>query len=550
MRTINNYILLLLLIPLMLACQEQEELTVNNKGFLRLEVAPSLSVNTKAESVYDAEQIAVKIIDKNSVIVQQTDDWETWSGKNIELPTGEYTIQASSNGFDGKVAAFNKPYYAGSKKIVIEKGKTVAANVICTLANVKVSVSFSKSFREAFKAGTVQIGGKEEGATFLSFLTSDNLTDKYAYFPVEPLVWSITVKNKNDVSKTMKNTIEEVNARDYFKFNFTIASSSNITISVDNTTKDYNYTVGIPIVASEFKITTNKMVNVWNRFAEINGQILSQTEINSDCILFKYKEANKDAWETVKPTVANTTASLYIASANISELLPATMYEYVLCYDDGTLVGTGDTLSFTTETETPLYNGNLDIWNKPKNTWFAATIEEATSKNSFWDSGNIGTSTGLAALAGAKNPTSPEETIVHTPSGKSGKLASQFVGLGSAGQFAAGNLYTGHFVKVIGTSGAEIQFGQPFISRPTKFHGWFQYSPGTVDYVGPIPAGVSISKGDIDMNAIYIALSDKGSPYTINTSDSKFINYDTDPNIRLCINRRKVERVYNRSEVS
>lgn len=531
MKNFNLYITLLLS-SLLFACQNKEE-ALENVGYLRLDVTASTAVTTKAETAYNPKQIAVKIINSTGITVQETDDWTTWQGESFELPTGEYTIQASSNGFDGQTAAFNKPYYAGSKEITITKGTIITTEIVCTLANVKVSVGFSDSFKAAFQTASVQIKNELEGATPLSFLMSDDLSDKFAYFPVSPLAWEISVTNKNGVSNKMGETITDVAAKDHFKFYFTLASSSNITISVDETMKEYTYNIGIPTTLPPLT-TKVEEANAWSTFAYLKGAIQCESEIDLNGAIFKYKKADAadDAWETINASLQND-GSKYIATAQITGLDADTEYQYTLYYADTKLNSESNVISFRTETQEALHNGNFDIWNQKGKTWFAGTSEEASSKNSFWDSGNIGTSTGLAALM-AKNPTSPETSIVHTSgeNAKSGKLASQYVGLGgSAGQFAAGNIYTGHFVKVIGTSGAELQFGQPFTSRPIQFHGWFQYSPGSVDYVGSLPSGITVNKGDTDKNAIYIALSDKGSPYTINTSEKSFIDFDNDPNI-------------------
>ena len=73
-------------------------------------------------------------------------DWTELSGVQLELEAGTYTINASSNGFDGSESGFDIPYYAGSAQVTIPKGKEVTANIICTLANVKVTVNFDATF--------------------------------------------------------------------------------------------------------------------------------------------------------------------------------------------------------------------------------------------------------------------------------------------------------------------------------------------------------------------------------------------------------------------
>lgn len=145
-------------------------------------------------------------------------------------------------------------------------------------------------------------------------------------------------------------------------------------------------------------------------------------------------------------------------------------------------------------------------------TWYAGTQDEANDKDSFWDSGNYGTSADMAAVAGYKNPTSPADG--NRPGGTGKKVAylkSQYVGLGGKlGKFAAGNLYIGKYGKTIGTSGAEINFGRKWTTRPTSLHGWYKYTAGTVDkYQGE--NGPQI-KGQQDRCAIYIALVKAENP--------------------------------------
>lgn len=83
-----------------------------------------------------------------------------------------------------------------------------------------------------------------------------------------------------------------------------------------------------------------------------------------------------------------------------------------------------------------------------------------------------------------KNPTQGNSTIVHTPGGQSAELKSQYASAFGIGKFAAASLYAGKFNSLVGTSGAKIDFGQPFSSRPRSLHGFFQYTPVAIDYLG------------------------------------------------------------------
>ena len=47
-------------------------------------------------------------------------------------------------------------------------------------------------------------------------------------------------------------------------------------------------------------------------------------------------------------------------------------------------------------------------------------------------------------------------------------------------KFAAGNIYIGQFDKVSGV-GAELDWGEPFTSRPLALRGYYKYQPKAID---------------------------------------------------------------------
>ena len=116
-------------------------------------------------------------------------------------------------------------------------------------------------------------------------------------------------------------------------------------------------------------------------------------------------------------------------------------------------------------------------------------------------------------------------TVVHTPGGKSAELKSQF-----KVKFAAASLYTGSFGSLVGMNGAKIKFGRSFASRPFALHGFFQYAPVAVTHIGDNQPAGTLSKGDMDVCSIYIALAKES--YTVdNTKAETFIQFKTDNNI-------------------
>lgn len=511
---------------LMASCQNEDELSNSNVGYLRLNLGVNTSVTTRAdEAPYNPEQIGIQIVSADGEVVKETSNWTEWEGQQIALATGTYTLKASSAGFDGATSGFDKPYYAGSAEITIEKDKEVNQTITCTLANVKVTVNFDQSFIDAFTAANVEIDDNADntGIDPLTFIMGQE--NKSGYFPVTDLKATVSVTNKDNENFTQNDIIKGVQARDHYILNYKVSEGSgegNISISVDPSTKEYTYTFYIKTTPDSAPLSA-PTANAWAKLVYLTGQA-SSSELTPENITFQYREKDAAEWTTVAATQDGEDYK-----ATITSLQPNTTYESRMAYNDEQY---SEITEFTTEDATELYNGNFDNWYQADKTWYAVAQNDYNNGNAFWDSGNVGTSTGAAALLGAKNPTSPETNIIHTNGGKSAKLQSQFVGLGSMGKFAAGNLYTGHFVKTIGMSGAEIQFGSPFTARPNALHGWFQYTSGTVDYYGDsTPSDALVQDGGTDMCAIYIALSDADEPYTVNTSEGNFVDYANDPNI-------------------
>lgn len=524
MKKIISACSLFLCILLMASCQNEDELSSSNVGYLRLSLGVNTFTNSRVgEEIYDPEQIAVQIISAEGEVVKETSDWENWAGEQIALPVGTYTLKASSAGFDGATSGFDKPYYAGSADITIEKNKEVNETITCTLANVKVTVTFDSSFRNAFASAHVDVDDNAGNAGISPLTFTMGETDKSGYFPVTDLKAVVSATNKNGVTNTQENVIEGVKARDHYILNYFVVDNNgdgNVTVTVDPSTKTYTYTFYIPTAPSTQLAVAE--ANAWAKFAYLTGSVVTtEEELTPADMSFQYRKKDAAEWQSVS---AELSEGKYKGMA--ASLAPGTVYEYRMVYGDEKFVS--DAKEFTTEAATELYNGSFDDWYQADKVWYAVNEKDYNNGNAFWDSGNKGASTLN------KNPTLPETDIVYAEGDgkRSAKLQSQFVGLGPFGQFAAGNLYTGHFVQTIGMSGAEIQFGSEFTARPIALHGFFQYTSGTVNYYGSsTPDSALVEKNGPDMCALYVALSDADDPYTVNTSEGNFVDYANDSTI-------------------
>lgn len=533
MRYLYN-ILFILSTVLFFSCQEKDDLTGSNGvGYLRLTVASDASTTTRADipEGYEAKQIAVQIIDSDGSVVKETDDWETWKNNPIELPAGNYAIKASSAKWDGMAAGFNAPYYVGSKDVKILGSQEVNAEIICQLANVKVTVTYDEELLGKVK-NIATVVRSEDRMYSINFPSTEK---RSAYYPVTSLVAEVTVitdKGTNTLTQTLGGE-EGVQARDHYILDIHAqeSGSSTVSVTVDPTTHEYSYRFDVSTVPTNGAITTT---GTWETAAYLKAENLTfGSGVSKEGIKFQYRETassqsrasevGNERWIDVE-----TTEKDGVYTALITNLTPGTDYEYRLVNETDVVIQ--DVKSFTTtgtgETERPeLYNGDFEFWSQSGETIYPEVQEKAGNETAFWNTSNPGTTQGIGALGGALNPT----TSVTSPI-QHGTYAAQLKSAYKIIAFAAASLYTGNFKGLDGMS-ANMEFGKPFTGRPIALHGYYQYVPAVINHVDRKPEGVNIVSGEtMDECSIFIALAKKS--FTFNNNDeSSYIDYENDENI-------------------
>ena len=509
----NKYILILILLAGLCSCQHDEEFS--DLGYLNIEIGTNeyVDVNSRIIEEYNPKQISIKIMNAEGDVVKTIDDVSSLKG-NIALSPGEYTVKASSYGFDGNESGFEIPYYEGSDEVVVEKGKLVTSNIECTLANVKVTVNYDESFVNAFESATAVISSLKSNVNSLTFKMGSTL--KEAYYPVADLNVKISVVNKDKEGETFSQDtpINGVKARKHYKINFKVAETGNIggvNVDVDGTETVYTFTFNVSTISKTQVLLDN--ANAWSNFAYLSGTVTTKdnAQINSDKVKFEYKLKSASEWNSLS-SVAGVDN---IFTATLKGLLPNSEYVYRMVYNDGVDNYNSDELSFTTEEQPTIPNLNFDEWCTGKAGAFDSETYYASSdvNTKFWDSGNEGANT-----TSSVNPTTPEESDVIR--GKAAKLSSKNVW----GNFAAGSLFTGDFGSAsISPLGAKLDFGRPFTGRPTQLRGYYKYNPGNIDFIKTDKVS-AVSKGDRDICSIYILLADWNEPFAVSTGDNKFID--------------------------
>ena len=525
------------------ACQQEENLTGGATGYLRLTVNEDMSTNSRAvPENYKPEQIAVQIVNAEGETVKETEDWELWSGKQIELPVGKYTIKASSNGFDGKDAGFDIPYYTGSKGVTITANGEANETIICKLANVKVTVNFDPALIAKVRSVAATVDNDEvpnDGTPAVYSLAFDTEETRSGYFPVTKLFASITVVNKDGDSHSMRKELTDaegnpVKARDHFILNIkeTDTGEQGITVTVDPATHEYSYTFNVSTKPTSGATLT---AGAWDRLAYLKASNVSTgTGVSAEGMKFQYRAAVETATlaedEEAGWTDVVTTTEENNYTAMLTGLAAETGYECRLVNGDGDVIATQSFTTGKADAQTALVNGGFEDWCvrsaktalTNKNTTFPCSETDYDAGNLYWDTSNRG-----ANSISQMDPTNKSTDFVIAGT-YAAKLQSVKV-LGSI--FAAASMYTGSFGGASMDMSATINFGRSFTSRPIALHGYYQYSPANVDAVGDnLPADATVSEGNPDQCAIYVALTKK--TYTINNKqEDTFIDFEGDENI-------------------
>lgn len=222
----------------------------------------------------------------------------------------------------------------------------------------------------------------------------------------------------------------------------------------------------------------------------------------------EYALSGTSEWTTL--AVSQVTVNGTSFTATMSGLQPATSYLYRITID-GDVTQTGE---FSTAPQILLPNGSFDDWHSDAKLW----NPWAANGTSFWDTGNRG-----ATTVGKSNSYPTDETC--NGKGQAGLLESKYIII----KFAAGNIFTGSYLRTDGTNGI-LSFGREFSSFPSKLRVNYKYSSQTINRIGD--DDYAHLKGLPDSCHIYIALTDWDQPLEIRTRPSERQLFDkNDPSI-------------------
>ena len=172
---------------------------------------------TRAEEAQpDVDEFIVEIFDAEGTSVYKDTyanlrtETAATDGK-MELPTGSYKLEVRSEEPSSKLADWDHPVYFAARDFAIEKNEdTVLEEIVCTLSNIKVTLTCSKDLADQFTAETIStvslgetsmvfVKGETRAAYFTSLAELNtlkfNLTGAFAETPETPLQFNKEIPN-------------------------------------------------------------------------------------------------------------------------------------------------------------------------------------------------------------------------------------------------------------------------------------------------------------------------------------------------------------------
>lgn len=254
----------------------------------------------------------------------------------------------------------------------------------------------------------------------------------------------------------------------------------------------------------------------WCWCADVNIQF----DGTSACPVLFYKEKSATEWMEV-PADALVVDGINV-SARLQDLHQGTEYEAMLVFNDKEL----PSVTFRTDLPQQLPNMSFDDWWLDEKVWYPYA-KDASDSEKAWDSANKG----AAQYIGSS--TVPEyEDVAKTGEGCAAvRMTSKWAVV----KFAAGNLYTGKFNFLVGTEGANLDWGVPFTSKPKSLKGWYKYEPKMINRVN----NASVTPTEMDKCQLQVLLIQTDSPYIVQpvnklngpTYKGQVIDLETEPTV-------------------
>lgn len=447
----------------------------------------------------------------------------------VDVIAGEAVAQTPA------IASWDSKSYKGSQSFEIVANQVTTVQVVANVNNAVTKVAFDPTVAENFNAGyTLTMTLSDEAASSLVYDASKSGAEGYYIVAdlFEPsLTWTFTGTLAKDGSTfTKTGVIENVQPGKLYSMNlkYTIKDGDLVfTLSVDRTTQIVDDTIIFEPVSTG--LSASSIYEIWATRATLHADV-DAAESEGKAVQFAYSTDGGSTWSYADGV--NDSEGTW--KAELKGLTPATTYTYALMIGGEQI---GEPMTFKTEAAPNLPNASFEYVSKVSGQdyykFYDPNCGVAEGSYMFWGSGN---GEGTEGVNGSANM-GIVITTIDTSNKIDGNQSVVAQTSSMVGMLAAGNLFTGQFAGLVGTSGGKVNFGRPWTSRPSAMRIWCKYETGLINILNNENLGVS--KSDYDRAQVKIAIGTwdykkyggtKDSPVHINTTDaSTFVDYYTDP---------------------
>ena len=430
-------------------------------------------------------------------------------------------------------ASWENKSYKGSKEFTITAGNVTNVEVVASVNNAITKITFDQTVADNFNAGYSLTIGLDESAKLVYDASKSGAE---GYFIVAGLdepsfTWTFSgVLAKDGSAFTKSGVVENILPGKMYKMTpmYTIKDGDLVfSLLVDYTTDIVDDTIIFEPVSTGLALTPAH--EIWAARATVYADV-DAVENAGKTVKFAYS-SNGSEWSYADGV--NHAEGAW--KAELRGLTPSTEYTYNLVLDDEVV---GEPLTFTTEAAPAIPNGSFEyaslVAGESYYKFYDPSCGVAEGQTMFWGSGNGEGDEGVNGSASMGITITYIDTADKVHGNQSIKAQTSSM----VGMLAAGNIFTGQFMGLVGTSGGIVNFGRPWTSRPSALKLYCKYSTGLINIVNNDNLGVS--KSDYDRAQVKIAIGTwpyktyggtKESPVQVNTTDeSTFVDFFTDNN--------------------
>ena len=220
MKAINKWALAVTLLAGLSSCEMKDEILgkdplTGDTGILSLYVETGKTTKGTTDQV---DQFPVTITGTDVEYTKKFNSYaELKQAGDVTLPVGTYTIEACSPGeFKSEMS---EPFYGGKlENVKIVKGQTAETSVVCTMQNVKISISLTEEFLATYQDWTINVTDKN-GHIKTYTKAADGETPAPVYWKMDENVETIyingTAKTNGGEDVTISGTAKKSNLPEY-----------------------------------------------------------------------------------------------------------------------------------------------------------------------------------------------------------------------------------------------------------------------------------------------------------------------------------------------